>query len=190
MFPARDRQHPRSARCRRSPAHPPSTARSPCRRRSNRRARACVRPILSRSRAALIAACASMNRAAALFLHALGDRIGQRVGGCAFDRRVGEAADAVELRLVAGTSAARRTRRRFRPGNPTMNVLRNVMSGRAARHARDAVAALSPARRAASSAAGCAGSRAGTARRDRAGGRRRAGDVVISGTMSSTCGYG
>ena len=36
----------------------------------------------------------------ALFLHALGDWIGQRVGGCPFNRRVGEAAHAVELRLV------------------------------------------------------------------------------------------
>ena len=64
-----------------------------------------------------------------------GNRVGQRIRCRAIDRRVREAADAIEIAPRRGTRAVRRTRRRSRPGKPTMNVLRIVRSGRARRHA-------------------------------------------------------
>ena len=106
---------------------------------------------------------------AALLAHLVGHRIGQRVGRRALDRRVGEAADAVELRLARGTASSSSNSASVSPGKPTMNVLRIVSRGTAARQARMRSSVRSRQWPGASSASGCAGSRAGTARRGRAG---------------------
>ena len=73
-----------------------------------------VRPTLRASRAALIRACTAMKRARRSSRTSCGHRVGQRVGRRAVDRRVGEAADAVELRFLEEVEQLVRSRLRSR----------------------------------------------------------------------------
>ena len=59
-----------------------------------------VRPTLAASFAAEMRGGQLHQAGVALFLHLLGHRIGQGIGGCALDRLEAEGADAVELRFV------------------------------------------------------------------------------------------
>jgi hypothetical protein len=121
---------------------------------------------------------------AALLAHFLGDWSRQLVGGRALDRRVREAADAVELRFP------RKSRRRAKsssvsPGNPAMNVERIVMSGQISRQALMRASVFSA----------FAGRFMSFRMRGLAcwNGTSRYGRILpcaISGTTSSTCGYG
>ena len=108
---------------------------------------------------------------AAIFLDFFGHRIGQRIRRGAVDRRIGEAADAIELRglekreqfleLALGLAG--------KAGDERTADHEIADAPRATPRSAAACLRRSPG---ASSASGCAGSRAGTARRDRGGGRR------------------
>ena len=75
------------------------------------------RPTNRASRSRLIEACVSITAARPSFADRLGDRARQIVGRRAIDRRIGEAADAVELAPRRGSRADPRTRPRSRPGS-------------------------------------------------------------------------
>ena len=120
------------------------------------------------SRCALILSCTAMKRARRSSFTSSGTGSGSALAVGAFDRRIGEAADAVELRLLE---------EREQLLELGLGLAGKADDERAAD--REVRADLAPARgcargcsrrwRAASSASGCAGSRAGTARRGRAG---------------------
>jgi hypothetical protein len=65
---------------------------------------------------------------ATLFADLVRQRTVEFVGGGALDRRVGEAADAVELRLAQEVEQSSNCAS-VSPGKPAMKVLRSVMSG-------------------------------------------------------------
>ena len=149
----------RAARDRASPSSSwPSTSTVSC------------RPTRARSRRALIARLHGHEARAPLLLHRLGHRVGQRVGRGAVDRRIREAADAVELRCLE---------EREQLVELALGLAGKADDERAADREVGARRAPGPDARQrvsrrwpdASSASGCAGSRAGTARRGRAAGR-------------------
>ena len=90
-------RHRPPQRCHRSPAHRRHCARSLARRRASRPAPSSVVPICRLQPAGADRFLRRHEARAALFAQRFGHRIGQRVGGRAVDRRIGEAADAVEL---------------------------------------------------------------------------------------------